>query len=490
MRSPIFYFPHCRNETEVESKLIVDFLLPSLGYTPNTWYQEVVFGRIRLDFLVFAVNRLPLRLSDNQPASLIIEAKSPQLSLDRFEEKLRHYLERLRIAYGVLTNGRDFRVYHRDKDSLRLLFRCGGEAIEENLPQIQALIGRDTLIQGKSPVFPEVLPMPLTTINKPPTRQVSASIATQSDLAQIDSVQPDRSPASQFLTIQRNSSMKVIAIYHNKGGVGKTTTTVNLAATLSKMGYRVLLIDLDSQANSTFAVGLMKFRDELDDNIKSSYIYHVIREKDKYQIPEVIRQSSFCTPEFDVIPSHIDLMAHEFELREIEPAKNRLMSKLQKVGDRYDIVLIDTPPALNLYARIALISADYLLIPSDLKPFANEGLINVRNFVNDINEYRDELGREPLNVLGVLPSKLSTHARFVEYTLPKMENIVEERYGYQLLNSRIFERRDVSAAIERTEAVGNLDIPDPQCILDYSPSSQASVEFKNLAQEIIELIGA
>jgi len=485
MQSSVFYFPHCRNETEVESKLIVDFLLPRLGYTPHTWHQEVAFGHIRLDFLVFAVNRAPLRLADNQPVSLVIEAKSPQHGLDRFEGKLREYLTKLRVGHGVLTNGKDFRVYCRDKDSINLLFRCPGEAIEQSLPQIRELIGREALIALSS--SEPVLLDPVQEMNELPQKAI---LPTEGLLVSLP--QTDRLTTVNTVEVsmsQEDLAMIILAIYHNKGGVGKTTTTVNLAATLSKMGYRVLLIDLDSQANSTFAVGLMKFRDELDDDIKNAYIYHVIREKEKYQIEEVVRQSSFCTPEFDVIPSHIDLMAHEFELREIEPAKNRLMAKLQKVSDRYDIVLIDTPPSLNLYARIALISADYLLIPSDLKPFANEGLINVRNFVSDINEYREELGRDPLKVLGVLPSKVSTNARFLEYTLPKMESVVEDRYGYRLLNTRIFERRDISAAIERTQAVGNLDIPDPQSVLDYNPSCQSSLEFQNLAQEIIGLIG-
>lgn len=283
--------------------------------------------------------------------------------------------------------------------------------------------------------------------------------------------------------------MKVIAVYHNKGGVGKTTTTINLAAALSKKGKRVLLIDLDAQANTTFAAGLMKFKDELEDDLKNCYVYHVIKEKNKFPIKEVARKSHFTTPPFDVIPSHIDLMAHEFELKEIEPAKNRLIVKLQEVQSEYDVVILDTPPSLNLYARIALIAANYIIIPSDLKPFANEGLINVSNFMEEINEYRGSLGKSPLKVLGVLPSKLQTTPRFVEHTLPRMEEIVRSRYGYELMKSRIFERRDVSAAIEKITVVGDLELPDPQSILDYAPSSQAAEEFSLLAEEVMQLTG-
>ena len=487
MQSSVFYFPHCRNETEVESKLIVDFLLPRLGYTPHTWHQEVAFGHIRLDFLVFAVNRAPLRLADNQPVSLVIEAKSPQHGLDRFEGKLREYLTKLRIGHGVLTNGKDFRVYGRDKDSVRLLFRCPGEAIEQSLPQIRELIGREALITLSS--SEPVLLDPVQEVDDLPSLRVVPIPASTEGIPETQGL--SNVSSLEYSVIREDSSMIIIAIYHNKGGVGKTTTTVNLSATLSKMGYRVLLVDLDSQANSTFAVGLMKFPDEIDDDIKKSYVYHVILEKNQFSIPEVARKSSFCNPEFDVIPSHIDLMTHEFELKEGGSGitKYRLLKKLEEVQNSYDVVLIDTPPSLNLFAEITLITADYLLIPSDLKPFANEGLNNVRRFIDDINEDREDRGKTTLEVLGILPSKIATHARFVEHTLPKMEKTVEERYGYKLLNSRIYERRDASAAIEKTIVVGDLDIPDPQSVLDFKPDSASALEFKRLAEEIISLTG-
>lgn len=286
---------------------------------------------------------------------------------------------------------------------------------------------------------------------------------------------------------QEEKHMKVIAIYYNKGGVGKTTTVINLAAALRKKGKRVLVIDIDSQANTTYALGLVKFHDEVFDSIKDKYIYHVIREKNKFPISEVVRESSFSKPEFDVLPCHIDLMNHEKELTDIEPARMRLPAKLAEVEDKYDVVLIDTPPSLNLYAKFALIATDYLIIPSDLKPFANEGLLNVKNFISEIDEFREELRKMPIKILGILPSKIVTNDRFVKHVLPKMEQSVVERYGFPLMKSRIFERRDVSAAVERTIEVGELDIPDPRSVLDHKPDSQSAEEFEKLAEEVIDL---
>jgi cellulose biosynthesis protein BcsQ len=282
--------------------------------------------------------------------------------------------------------------------------------------------------------------------------------------------------------------MKVIAVYHNKGGVGKTTTVINLAAALSKRGKKVLVIDLDSQANTTYALGLVKFQDEQNDDIRDRYVYHVLAENKKFSISEVVRKSDFSSAAIDVIPSHIELMEREQELIQLAPSLTRLVKKLKDVEHLYDVVLIDTPPSLNLYAKVALISADFLLIPSDLKPFANEGLRNVQRFVTEIDDFRDSMGRKAIEILGVLASKVATHAKFVEHTLPKMEAIIEERYGFRLLRTRIYERRDVSLAIERMLEVGDLDIPNPQSVLDFKPDSASAQEFEDLAKEVLVLI--
>lgn len=450
---PVFFNPeNCRNESEVESKFIVHYLLPLLGYSPQSWQQEVTFGSIRLDFLAIAADLLGYK---NQ-LQLILEAKHPRQNLDNHLRKFRRYLTSLNVCYGLLTNGRVLRVYEQVDGELELLLQIAGHAVPNYLEEIKNLIGYEALR----------LKLQQSTELKP-AWSISQTFQAEHNVEQ---------------------TMKTIAVYHNKGGVGKTTTVVNLAAALSKKGKRVLVIDLDSQANTTFAAGLVKFQDEVSDTIKDCYVYHVILEKNKYPVSEVVRKSSFTSPEFDVLPSHIQLMEHERELVDVAPALYRLISKLQSVRDNYDVVLIDTPPSLNLYARIALVTADYLIIPSDLKPFANEGLKNVRSFIDEINEVKGAIMKDPLKILGVLPSKVLTSDRFVRYTLPRMEALVKERYGFPLLKSRIFERRDVSAAIERTVEVGDLDIPDPLSILDHKADSPSAGEFEQLANEVLSLI--
>ena len=287
---------------------------------------------------------------------------------------------------------------------------------------------------------------------------------------------------------KREKTMKTIAVYHNKGGVGKTTTVVNLAAALSKQGKQVLVIDLDSQANATFALGLAKFSDEQEDDLKDKNIYHILRDSET-SIAQVLRKSEFNDPEVDVIPCHISLMEYENKLSSVDAAKIRIWKKLQLEKERYDFVIIDTPPSLNLYARIAMISTDYLIIPSDLKAFANEGLVNVKNFIADINEFRDQMGLLPVNILGVLPCKIPTYSRYVEYTLPSRKKIIQERYNLPLMDSCVFQREDLAKCVDKTVVKNDLEIPAPMSVLDYKRDSASAEEFENLATEIIKKVG-
>jgi cellulose biosynthesis protein BcsQ len=436
----------CLNEKEVESKLIVQYLLPHLGYSADCWYQEVAFGNIRLDFLAFATQVLPFAVTETSPLTLVIETKHPKENLDRHAFKLKNYMLGLRVPFGVLTNGKGFRIYQRQQNQITLIFSCLGSEISANLHSIKQLIGKKEL-----PSATAAIAIPVST-PKPPPEQ----------------------------------TMKIIAVYHNKGGVGKTTTVVNLAAALAQQGKRVLIVDLDSQANTTYAAGLAKFLDEENDNIQGKNITQLLQSKDEYQVEEIAKRASFSKFAIDVLPSHIELMDAETKLNSIEPAKTRLLNKLNKVKDKYDIVIIDTPPSLNLYARIALITAHFLVIPSDLKPFSHEGLNNVRNFINQINETKDMYGLKNLDILGVLPSKISTNAKFLAHNYIKRRELVKTKYNFPVLDSMISEREDLAKCLENSLTFGDELIPDPRSILDFKPDSPSTQEFQVLAAEILE----
>ena len=284
--------------------------------------------------------------------------------------------------------------------------------------------------------------------------------------------------------------MKTIAIYHNKGGVGKTTTATNLAAAFRNKGKRVLLVDIDAQANSTFATGLIKFQFEEDDDLKESNVFHLISSGDFDFVPDIVRTSSnFNQLEIDVIPSHIMLIDEQQKLTSFAASRFRLNNKLQMVEDDYDIVIIDAPPSRDLYAEIALIAADYLIIPSDMKPFSNQGLRNVIEFVKETNETRSTIRKAPLELIGVLPSKVSTNSKYQEFVFPKQKNTVTQNYGLPVTRTIVHERAALSNCINNTLSMGNLEIPDPKSIFEFSPNSESVTEFRNLSSEIAKQIG-
>ena len=460
-----FNHHYCRNETEVRSKLIVHYLLPKLGYSPDTWYEEVTFRKIRLDFFILNQPIVSNKQKINLARSLIIETKHPKENLDNHVPKLNRYLHTISVQYGVLTNGREIRIYQKVPsprlaqglfpNPLKLLFQCSGDDIDDNIKKIKALIGRNSLRQNN------IQKSELTISNTPAVTKATTK-----------------------------SKMKTIAVYHNKGGVGKTTTVVNLAAALSKKGKKVLVIDLDSQANTTFATGLVKFEDEFDDYIEKANVIHILSSSELYSIEEIKVTSNFCKPSIDIIPSHITLMEKEEQFNKLASINFILIQKLKEVESQYDIVLIDTPPSLDLYARIALIAAEYLIIPSDLKPFANQGLINVKNFIKDINTTKKVINQKPLEIIGVLPSKISTHAKFVQYTLPNQLSKITDKYDLPLLDTIVFQREDLAKCSDLVQPVGDLEIPDPRSVLDFNPNSKSAQEFEQLATEVLKKVGA
>ncbi|MEM9397203.1 MAG: ParA family protein [Pseudomonadota bacterium] len=156
---------------------------------------------------------------------------------------------------------------------------------------------------------------------------------------------------------------RIIAIANQKGGVGKTTTTVNLAASLAAMQKRVLLVDLDPQGNATMGSGVDKH--ELD-----ASIYHVL-------VQEASVADVLLNPEaagYSVLPANGDLTAAEVELLQIDHRERKLRSALGKVQGNFDYILVDCPPSLNLLTLNALVAADGVLIAMQCEYYALEGL--------------------------------------------------------------------------------------------------------------------
>lgn len=169
--------------------------------------------------------------------------------------------------------------------------------------------------------------------------------------------------------------MKVLAIANQKGGVGKTTTAVNLAASLASLDKRVLLVDLDPQANATMGSGIDK------QQLKHSTYTVLIGEATAAQ---AIKFSE--TGAFDVLPANRELAGAEVELVDAEQREIRLKSALQGLDQAYDYVLIDCPPALNLLTLNGLVAAESVMIPMQCEYFALEGLSDLVNTLRRIKQ--------------------------------------------------------------------------------------------------------
>ncbi len=179
---------------------------------------------------------------------------------------------------------------------------------------------------------------------------------------------------------------RILAVANQKGGVGKTTTGINLAASLARTRRRVLLIDLDPQANATVGSGIDKGQLERS-------VYHVLLGEATLEAATLATESGY-----DIVPANGDLAGAQIELIGVEGRERCLRRALDPESDRYDYVLIDCPPALNLLTLNALVAADAVMIPMQCEYFALEGLTAL---ISTIRRIRDTLNPR-LQIAGLL----------------------------------------------------------------------------------------
>tara|TARA_B100001059_G_C17836211_1_gene588327 strand:+ start:501 stop:1259 length:759 start_codon:yes stop_codon:yes gene_type:complete len=248
---------------------------------------------------------------------------------------------------------------------------------------------------------------------------------------------------------------KIIAIANQKGGVGKTTTSVNLAACLGVLEKKVLLVDSDPQANASSGLGVNI------DNIKFS-TYQLL-EHDCDVLDAITSTSS---PNVDIVPANIDLVAVEIELVDVENREYMLKNALEQVTDKYDYILIDCAPSLGLLTLNALTAADSLIIPIQCEYFALEGLGKLLNTVKSVQKIHNDR----LDIEGLLLTMYDSRLRL-------SNQVVEEVQNH--FNDMVFK-----TIIQRNVKLG--EAPSfGESIINYDVSSKGASNYLSLAKEIL-----
>lgn len=252
---------------------------------------------------------------------------------------------------------------------------------------------------------------------------------------------------------------KILAIANQKGGVGKTTTSVNLAACLAEIGQRVLMIDLDPQGNATTGCGVVK-REALPT------VYQVL-------IGEANLHQARLKTEFgfDILPSNRELAGAEVELIDIQRREFRLREVLQAAAMEYDFVLIDCPPALNMLTVNGLVAADAVMIPMQCEYYALEGLSDL---VNTLRKVRANLNPK-LEIEGLLRTMYDPRSTLTQ----QVSSELESHFGDKVYRSII--PRNVRLA--EAPSYG-------KPVLAFDRSSKGAQAYQALAQELVERQGA
>jgi chromosome partitioning protein len=252
---------------------------------------------------------------------------------------------------------------------------------------------------------------------------------------------------------------KVIAVANQKGGVGKTTTAINLAASLAVLEYKTLLIDADPQANATSGVGI-------DPRTVKVGIYECLM--DEANIKKAIIETD--TPNLSLLPSDIDLVGAELELVDQPNRNQKLKTMLAKVKDNYDFIIIDCSPSLGLVTLNALTAANSVVIPVQCEYFALEGM---GKLLHTIKLVQTEMN-EDLEVEGVLLTMYDIRLRL-------SNQVVEEVKSH-------FQDMVFNTVIHRNTKLG--EAPSyGKTIIMYDAVGKGSVNYLNLAREILQKNG-
>ncbi len=453
------------NESDISHKVILP-LLCTLGYCDADWKSQVGLGKNKADFLV----NPPSLLVHHLP-HLVIEVKAPNKKIAQSIWQISEYMRHSKACLGLLTNGYEFHLLYHHQGNILTIAEYSQSSLADNFRLFYKLLNKTTCLRLRDAIW----------------RSQEKVYVKFSDLVS----KAFEIPLSPKLLIEKPENSKkenksmIITVFNNKGGVGKTTLTINLAATLMQLGKRVLLIDIDAQANLSTGLGIDPLNDiEL---AGKKDITHLLLEP-KTKLQDVIYKKRWGSIELDVVPSHIRLSKMESELIQTVDSDRLLIKKLKNHG--YDFVFIDPPPSFGKVNSISLMASSGILIPTQLSPYPIRALEYVIGRVEEIEAYKDE----PLPILGIAISMYDQRSSSFNLSMEESlrdvlsKNSKDKKIELLPENTWVPRLNIISKCPEKGYPIQQAEFDDNLSSQERESAQAAIMKLENLAGHLLNLI--
>lgn len=402
------------SESDVEQKVIIP-LLRFLGYTDEDWHSQALVGKSKLDFLI--------RPKDSDviyPPYLVIEVKAPSKNLAHSFWQISKYLRQSGAILGLLTNGYQFHIFYNHDRKIINLINYDQAIFIEQLALFYKILSKTTCLKFNKALYQNQQQLRLSflkLISKALDSEEMLGLFNKSkaDLTKTkDNHGTDANIEERALVTEHKEecTSMIITVFNNKGGVGKTTTTINLAAALNKLGKRVLLVDIDAQANLTMGLGIDPLNDVELQGKKD--VTHLLTEP-RTTIENTVIGKFWDDVQLDIVPSHIRLSDMEPTLIMTPDIDRVLAKKLKKYREHYDYIFIDPPPSFGKVNIISLMASSAVLIPTQLSSYPIRALEYVIARAIAFDKAKDE----PMPILGIAVSMYDRAAAKVALNMSK-----------------------------------------------------------------------
>ncbi|AHB87843.1 putative Spo0A activation inhibitor Soj [Thermosynechococcus sp. NK55a] len=442
------------NEAEIERKIVLP-LLKAWGYDLQNYWIKPKLGNGYPDFLI----SLPLA-GDRSFNYLVIEVKSSNESRLSGQQQLREYMAAAQAVFGLLINGKDYQLFYQNplKKPLCQLKWAAGQLERKSIQKLTKVLHRNAA-------------------------EALVSALTQEQLKIYHHLEKVLQKNYAFPSTHPQRTAMIITVFNHKGGVGKTTLTLNLGAAFAAMGKRVLLIDIDPQSNLSIGLGIDPLRDIEDQGRKD--IAHLLLEP-KVTLEEVVYRKRWDNLHLDVVPSHIRLADQEADLIRTIDIDRVLQRKLR--NHPYDIILIDPPPAFGKVNAIALMASHGVLIPIEFAPYPIRAIEYV---LARLEAFRPVMDNPP-RLLGIAVNKYdqrnsAVNAQMQERLQDILERVAREYAVVSNLlpkDTWIPKRAAIEKATDLQQPIFSRNLYAELSRADQEPIDELTTTFENLARHL------